>query len=70
MTSHPQEGAVDGRPQDPGVRCPACGRPFGDGGHDPCALDPPRFCERCGRRLRVQVLPDGYRASCPRCGPP
>lgn len=52
--------------------CPACGEPAGGGrAHDGCAarleLDPPRFCTRCGRRLDVQVLPTGVRASCRRC---
>jgi dethiobiotin synthetase len=28
------------------------------------ALDPPRFCARCGRKLRVQVAPTGHRAEC------
>ena len=34
--------------------CPGCGR----------ALDPPRFCPQCGRRLTVAVSPGGYRARC------
>jgi hypothetical protein len=38
------------------------------GDHAPCAaaraLEPPRFCPRCGRRMRVQVLPAGWRAVC------
>ncbi|MGH2767473.1 MAG: biotin synthase BioB [Actinomycetota bacterium] len=38
-----------------------------DGLDTPGVLDPPRLCPRCGRRLKVQVLPDGYRASCPVC---
>jgi hypothetical protein len=45
--------------------CPGCGRPTSecDGG---CRrrLDPPRFCPRCGRKLRVQVTPRGYVARC------
>jgi hypothetical protein len=47
--------------------CPRCG---GDG-HAMCdrggPLDPPRFCARCGRRLAVQVFPDGYTAHCRAC---
>ncbi|HET6172576.1 MAG TPA: hypothetical protein VFD90_08225 [Gaiellales bacterium] len=39
--------------------------------HEACErggpLDPPRYCTRCGRRLEVQVLPDGYTARCRRC---
>lgn len=33
------------------------------------ALEPPRFCDECGRRLRVQVYPDRYEARCPEHGP-
>lgn len=55
--------------------CPSCGQPVTAGdGHQRCALDPPRFCPGCGRRLRVQVLPHGFEARCPVCdrapGPP
>ncbi|KIC67607.1 hypothetical protein RM50_08070 [Pseudarthrobacter phenanthrenivorans] len=50
-----------------------------DGGHAPasylhsrCAdllqLEPPRFCAACGRRLKVQVSPMGWWASCSRHG--
>ncbi|MGN2640287.1 biotin synthase auxiliary protein BsaP [Nocardia takedensis] len=31
-------------------------------------LEPPRFCERCGRRMIVQVSPDGWWARCSRHG--
>ena len=53
--------------------CAACGRPgtAGDADHERCTglleLDPPRFCMRCGRRLDVQIYPQGYRATCRRC---
>jgi hypothetical protein len=42
--------------------CAHCGRADCSG----CAraLDPPRFCARCGRKLRVQVAPTGHRAEC------
>jgi len=33
-------------------------------GSCPHDLDPPRFCPTCGRRLRVQVTPTGYTATC------
>ncbi|WP_285244497.1 hypothetical protein [Pseudarthrobacter sp. fls2-241-R2A-127] len=40
--------------------------------HARCAdllqLEPPRFCASCGRRLRVQVSPLGWWASCSRHG--
>jgi len=42
------------------------------GGDIPAAarlgLEPPRFCSRCGRRLVVQVRPDGWWAACSRHG--
>ncbi|MGH3633314.1 hypothetical protein [Mycobacterium sp.] len=31
-------------------------------------LEPPRFCAECGRRLVVQVRPDGWWAKCSRHG--
>ncbi|MBF6330092.1 hypothetical protein [Nocardia transvalensis] len=31
-------------------------------------LEPPRFCEQCGRRMIVQVNPDGWWAKCSRHG--
>jgi hypothetical protein len=31
-------------------------------------LDPPRFCAACGRRMIVQVRPDGWLAKCSRHG--
>lgn len=31
-------------------------------------LEPPRFCAECGRRMVVQVRPDGWRAKCARHG--
>jgi hypothetical protein len=31
-------------------------------------LEPPRFCAKCGRRMVVQVRPDGWRATCSRHG--
>ncbi|HUI02810.1 MAG TPA: hypothetical protein VLZ77_04665 [Acidimicrobiales bacterium] len=34
--------------------CPGCAR----------ELDPPRFCQRCGRRLTVAVSPGRYVARC------
>ncbi len=32
------------------------------------AFDPPRFCPRCARKLRVQVVPTGHSALCPEHG--
>lgn len=31
-------------------------------------LDVPRFCQLCGRRMVVQVRPDGWQARCSRHG--
>jgi hypothetical protein len=31
-------------------------------------LEPPRFCAECGRRMTVQVRPDGWWAKCSRHG--
>ncbi|MGV0625851.1 biotin synthase auxiliary protein BsaP [Mycolicibacter minnesotensis] len=31
-------------------------------------LEPPRFCASCGRRMMVQVRPDGWWAKCARHG--
>ncbi|MGN7201704.1 biotin synthase auxiliary protein BsaP [Arthrobacter sp. SAFR-044] len=40
--------------------------------HSRCAdllqLEPPRYCASCGRRLKVQVSPMGWWASCARHG--
>jgi NADH pyrophosphatase NudC (nudix superfamily) len=42
------------------------------GGASPAAaqlgLEPPRFCGECGRRMVVQVRPDGWSAKCSRHG--
>jgi SAM-dependent methyltransferase len=50
------------------VWCDRCGRAIADGGHEACAtaraLEPPRFCPRCRRRMKVQVLPAGWTATC------
>lgn len=50
------------------------GVPTGDaaGSESPTAarlgLEPPRFCAECGRRMIVQVRPDGWWAQCSRHG--
>lgn len=31
-------------------------------------LEAPRFCQLCGRRMKVQVRPEGWSASCSRHG--
>jgi len=46
------------------------GAPVGD--VEPLAaqlgLEPPRYCAECGRRMVVQVRPDGWWAQCSRHG--
>ncbi|MEO6317325.1 MAG: hypothetical protein ABIP36_00940 [Acidimicrobiales bacterium] len=51
-----------------GGHCSGCGRPQGACAGCGTPLDPPRFCESCGRRLTVQVTPAGWSARCNRCG--
>jgi hypothetical protein len=53
---------------EPTLWCDRCGAALADGGHEACAaarvLEPPRYCGRCRRRMKVQVLPAGWRATC------
>ena len=48
--------------------CGQCGQALTVQGHAGCrraaALDPPRFCARCRRRMVVQVVPTGWSARC------
>jgi hypothetical protein len=48
--------------------CGHCGEPVEAVDHARCAarleLEPPRFCTRCRRRMKVQVLPRGWSAEC------
>ena len=41
---------------------------LGMAAHDGCArllqLEPPRYCQECGRRMMVQVLPGQWTARC------
>jgi hypothetical protein len=50
------------------VWCDRCGEDAAAGLHAACraarALEPPRFCPRCRRRMKVQVLPAGWSAVC------
>ncbi len=52
----------------PAAFCDRCGGGLEAGAHAGCraarALEPPRFCAVCRRRLKVQVLPAGWRAQC------
>jgi hypothetical protein len=48
--------------------CDRCGGCLDEGEHETCAearaLEPPRFCGHCRRRMKVQVMPGGWRATC------
>ncbi|MEV4348336.1 hypothetical protein AB0J83_28090 [Actinoplanes sp. NPDC049596] len=48
--------------------CDRCGNPATEGDHTPCdrarALEPPRYCTQCRRRMKVQVVPTGWTATC------
>jgi hypothetical protein len=48
--------------------CDRCGSPLTAGDHAGCEaarkLEPPRFCRQCRRRMKVQVVPTGWTATC------
>ena len=48
--------------------CGHCGESFTDGDHTTCqrllTMEPPRFCHHCRRRMKVQVTPRGWSATC------
>ncbi|MDP9094421.1 MAG: hypothetical protein M3N95_16170 [Actinomycetota bacterium] len=48
--------------------CDRCGHALSNGDHEACAvaraLEPPRFCGTCRRRMVVQVTPAGWSARC------
>ncbi|MEZ0074477.1 hypothetical protein [Planotetraspora sp. GP83] len=48
--------------------CDHCGRPAAEGEHATCraarAMEPPRYCARCRRRMVVQVTPRSWSARC------
>jgi hypothetical protein len=48
--------------------CGHCGRDQADGSHEDCrralAMEPPRYCADCRRRMVVQVHPMGWTAKC------
>jgi primosomal protein N' len=58
------------------VYCDRCGLPLtpaeGEHGHESCraarALEPPRYCPRCGRRMVVKVTPHSWSSQCPHHG--
>ncbi|RYG78564.1 hypothetical protein EU513_02895 [Yimella sp. RIT 621] len=49
--------------------CARCGEPVAEGDHEVCARwlaaeEPPRFCTKCKRRMKVQVTPTHWSATC------
>ena len=60
------------------VFCGHCGEPYDGGGGPPSdahlkcgerlAMEPPRYCAACRRRMKVQVTPLGWSAECSRHG--
>ncbi|HMM94212.1 hypothetical protein [Phycicoccus sp.] len=56
------------RGEEPGEWCGQCGLTLADGDHGRCArraeLEPPRFCVHCRRRMKVQVTPGAWTATC------
>ncbi|MBG0832139.1 hypothetical protein HS041_31010 [Planomonospora sp. ID67723] len=64
-----QDGLPAHRDHDgPPAYCDHCGSPADEGGHAAClaarAMEPPRYCPRCRRRMVVQVTPLGWSARC------
>ena len=51
-----------------GAWCGQCGEAVAEGEHERCArraeLEPPRFCVHCRRRMKVQVTPGAWTATC------
>lgn len=60
------EPVADGA--DRGRWCGQCGGALAGGEHTRCErraeLEPPRYCVRCRRRMRVQVTPGAWTAAC------
>jgi hypothetical protein len=48
--------------------CDRCGSAQDEGPHRSCEaarkLEPPRYCSLCRRRMKVQVVPTGWTATC------
>jgi hypothetical protein len=48
--------------------CDRCGSIRTEGDHAACEaarkLEPPRYCPQCRRRMKVQVVPAGWTATC------
>ena len=50
------------------THCGHCGELLDARDHTVCdvhlVMEPPRFCTRCARRMKVQVTPRGWSAEC------
>ncbi|MDQ0689325.1 hypothetical protein QF047_000285 [Arthrobacter sp. W4I7] len=76
--ARPGNPAVVGPGSTTGDYCGHCGEPSDGGGgppsdvHQRCgerlAMEPPRYCATCRRRMKVQVAPLGWTAECSRHG--
>jgi hypothetical protein len=64
MTSESRYDPHTGRPVEVGTdaKAPSFSVAVGLG------LEPPRYCDRCGRRMVVQIVPDGWTSVCSRHG--
>lgn len=57
-------------PDDSGTAayCPSCGGALAEADHATCRrrldLEPPRYCGQCRRRMKVQVTPGAWTATC------
>jgi hypothetical protein len=55
-------------PASPGTWCGQCGEALSEGDHAACVrrstLEPPRWCAHCRRRMKVQVTPGAWTATC------
>ncbi len=53
--------------------CGHCGQEYDAADHTTCdrllAMEPPRYCTQCRRRMKVQVTPRGWTADCVQHGP-
>ncbi len=62
------DGSLDAPERPEAVFCPRCGIPVEHGDHSVCraalALEPPRYCPTCRRRMVVQVTPSDWTARC------
>jgi GNAT superfamily N-acetyltransferase len=67
LTTEPADTS-DASGSEAALWCERCGKPRSENGHERCdqalALEPPRYCRFCRRRMTVQVLPTGWHARC------